>query len=109
MARGELVPDEYMIPVGAKATTETKQCADSWTDSQIEAMRSRLPIEYHAVPLDWLRSRWIDIRKRGTGGYRVNGQGPRKGSRKKKIPVTCPKCDHFFEVSRSGEAQERLF
>lgn len=82
MKKKFVVPDEFMVPLGAKITQETKQCADSWNDSIIAIYRSMLPVEYQAVPLDALRSRWIHIRKRGTEGYKTNGHGPGKGSRK---------------------------
>ncbi len=76
-----IVPDEYMIPLGAKYTKLTKTCADSWMDSQLAAMRAELPPQYHAVPTDILGARWRNIRKKGTEGYRINGKGPSKKSR----------------------------
>ncbi len=76
-----IVPDEFMIPVGAKYTKETGKCADSWSDSQLAAMRAELPPQYHAVPTDVLGMRWRNIRKKGTPGYRVDGKGPAKKSR----------------------------
>lgn len=79
--RGFIVPDEHMVSVGAEFTASSRRCADSWSDSEIALLRSKLPIQYHAVPLDALRKRWINIRKRGTAGYRVSGHGPAVGSR----------------------------
>jgi hypothetical protein len=67
-----------MVPVGAAGTNEFQKCADSWTDSEIANLRARLPVEYHGVPTDWLKTEWILIRKRGTDGYRVRGHGPSK-------------------------------
>ena len=72
---------DYLIPVGAEATATLGKCADSWTDSEIAVLRMKLPVEYHAWPLDDLRRRWINIRKAGTPGYRLRGTGPRVGSR----------------------------
>jgi hypothetical protein len=74
-----IVPDEFMISTGAKATKELGRCADSWTDSDVAILRAELPTQFHAVPLDALRRRWINIRKRGTEGFRLNGKGPSKG------------------------------
>ena len=71
-----IVPDEFMIPVGATGTALLERCADTWTDSDIELLRAQLPQQFHAVPTDALRTRWINIRKRGTPGYRLNGHGP---------------------------------
>lgn len=81
-----LVPDDLMIPLGAEATAHLEKCADNWSDSEVASLRSRLPYEYHAVPTDELRRQWINIRKRGTDGYRLNGHGPTKGSRKHATP-----------------------
>lgn len=82
MKKKFVVPDEFMVPLGAKITQETKQCADSWSDSIIAYYRNFLPFAYQFVPLDALRIRWTNIRKRGTEGYKTNGHGPGKGSRK---------------------------
>jgi hypothetical protein len=76
-----IVPRELMTPIGARWTAELLKCADNWSDSELAVMRSELPIQYHAVPLDELRRQWINIRKAGTAGYRVNGHGPSVGSR----------------------------
>ena len=92
MARQKhLVPNEFMIPVGAAATQRLKRCADSWLNSDLEQMRAELPPEYHAVPLDWLKNRWQSIRKIPTDGYKVNGKGPAKGSRIKAKKEKPPK------------------
>ena len=56
------------------------RCADYWTDSDIAVYRTRLPLEFHSVPLDALRRQWVNIRKKGTEGYHVNGHGPKKGT-----------------------------
>lgn len=77
------VPRDLMIDVGAWATREFQSCADTWTDSQLGRMRAKLPSEYHGIPLDHLRRYWINLRKNGTEGFRLNGKGPSKGSRKK--------------------------
>jgi hypothetical protein len=79
-----IVPDEYMIPVGRTATRETRKCADNWTDSDLAYYRSMLPPEFHSVPLDALKIRWINIRKKGTEGYRTDGHGPTKGWKARK-------------------------
>ena len=84
------VPDSLMIPIGQKWTKKLETCADSWSDSQIMVMRAELPQRYHAVPCDELRRLWINIRKRGTDGYRVNGKGPSVGSRIKKTRKPTP-------------------
>lgn len=76
------VPDEFMIPIGAKLTQELGYCTDSFTDSDLQLGRSQLPTQYHGVPTDILKIRWIAIRKTGTEGYRLDGKGPTKGSRK---------------------------
>lgn len=84
------VPEKLMVPIGAAATAGLGKCADSWSDSEVAELRVQLPVEYHAVPVDALRRQWINIRKRGTEGYRVSGKGPSIGSRikarKKKTP-----------------------
>lgn len=82
MKRRWTVPDELMIALGSRATAEFNRCADTWTDSEIASIRARLPQQYHAVPIDELRMQFQAIRKRGTPGFRVNGHGPAKGSRK---------------------------
>jgi hypothetical protein len=74
----DLVPTNLMVPIGADGTKEFGCCADTWNDSQISNLRSRLPLIYHAVPIDWLRAKWINIRKSGTPGYKTNGHGARK-------------------------------
>ena len=98
----QIVPAALMIPIGAEWTKQLKKCADSWSDSEVGVMRSQLPPMYHAVPLDQLRKMWINIRKKGTDGYRVSGKGPAKGSRVNKPRTPPPKwyldylnSDHF--------------
>jgi hypothetical protein len=71
-----IVPNDLMVPVGATFTEDSGRCADNWTDSDIALLRAQLPTQYHAVPVDALRRQWINIRKRGTPGYRINGHGP---------------------------------
>lgn len=83
-SRPFVVPDEYMKPVGARATQETGRCSDNWTDSELAYYRSLLPVQYHSVPLDALKIRWINIRKQGTPGYRTDGHGPSKGWKAKR-------------------------
>lgn len=73
-----IVPNEFMVPVGAQHTQDTGKCADSWTDSELQLLRSKLPPQYHAVPTDALGARWRNIRKRGTPGYHTKGHGPGK-------------------------------
>ena len=85
------VPMEYMVPIGVWATKEFGTCADTWSDSQLALLRSKLPPEYHAVPTDYLGKWWRNIRKNGTEGYKVNGNGPAKGSRKKTPMEKSPK------------------
>lgn len=80
-----IVPDDLMVPLGAKITQETGQCADSWTNSQLEYYRSMLPVQYQSVPLDALKIQWQNIRKRGKHeGYRTTGHGPSKGWKARK-------------------------
>ena len=100
-----IVPSNLMIPIGAEWTHQLKKCADSWSDSEVGIMRSQLPTQYHAVPLDQLRKMWINIPKKGTEGYRVAGKGPSKGSRTNKPRKNPPewyveylKSDHFCEL-----------
>ena len=73
MRKQQLVPLELMVVLGCKATKDWKTCADTWTDSEIEQLRAQLPMQFHAVPTDWLRSKWITIRKSGKyEGMKVN-------------------------------------
>jgi hypothetical protein len=97
MATSFLIPDEYMVPVGAFGTKAFGRCADGWLDSEIAMLRAKLPVQFHAVPIDHLRHRWIQIRKKGTPGYRVNGKGPAIGSRKSRIHVTNPRYRKYLD------------
>lgn len=100
MARKQwLVPRELLKPVGAAGTQRLKRCADTWTDSDVEALRAELPHEYHAVPIWWLRRAWMSIRKAKTPGYRVNGHGPGKGW--KEAPAW------YIEYLESGDWKQR--
>ena len=77
-----MVPMEHMITVGQWGTKEFASCADSWSESELQLLRAKLPKEYHAVPTDHLRKSWVNLRKQHTPGFRVNGHGPTK----KRIP-----------------------
>jgi hypothetical protein len=90
------VPDQYMIPIGARYTKELEKCADSWSDSEVAIMRAELPPEYHAVPLDELRRQWINLRKRAAEGFRLNGVGPSIGSRKRGLPPVDPRYAEYL-------------
>ena len=91
------VPDELMIPIGAEATARLKKCADNWSDSEVAELRVTLPLQYHAVPLDALRRQFINIRKKGTEGFRLNGIGPTKGSRSKKSKPVPPGYQDYLD------------
>lgn len=86
-----LVPKELLIPLGQWATTEFKKCADNWSDSEMAEIRARLDTKYHAVPLDALRRLFINLRKNKTPGFKVNGHGAAKGSRRKSTRKKPPK------------------
>lgn len=80
----KVVPDEFMIPLGAKMTKELGTCADSWSDSDIKFYIPQLPQQYHIAPVDAFRRQMINLRKRGTPGFRLNGKGPSVESKVKK-------------------------
>jgi hypothetical protein len=102
-----VVPDEYMIPLGAEATKRLQKCADYWNPRELNELREQLPREFHDVDLEDLRRRWINIRKNRTPGYKVSGHGPENGSMKRpKIPERaqefllqhlCPTCRTILE------------
>lgn len=87
----QLIPKDIMEPIGAEGTKMFKKCADTWMDSEVAQLRALLPAKYHGVPLDWCKIEWVRFRKAGTEGYRVNGHGPKKGSRKKAKKPPYPK------------------
>ena len=83
--RKKLVPDDVLIPIGAQMTRELGSCADSWSDSEITRYHcTQLPMEYRSVPVDELRRMHINIRKKGTEGYRTDGKGPSVGWKARK-------------------------
>jgi hypothetical protein len=92
-----VVPNDIMDPIGVAGTQEFGKCADSWMDSEVGLLRARLPAQYHAVPIDILRSRWITRRKRGITGYRLHGVGPAKESRKSRIHVIPEKYKAYLD------------
>jgi hypothetical protein len=92
-----VVPDDIMDEVGIGGTQEFGKCADTWMDSEVGLLRARLPEQYHAVPIDLLRARWITRRKKGIDGYRLSGVGPAKGSRKSRIHVIPEKYRAYLE------------
>ncbi len=93
--RRKLVPRELMIEVGSKYTKITQKCADSWDDSTLRQARAELPLQFHAVPTDWLKIEWQNLRKNlsNAGDYRMNvgGHGPAKGSRTNRPRKSPPK------------------
>ncbi len=79
-----LIPFEILDPIGIEGTKTFARCADNWTDSEVGQLRARLPIQYHAVPLDALRRMWARRRQKGVEGYKLNGTGPKKGWKEKR-------------------------
>lgn len=77
------VPDHVMLELGTEATKDLNKCADNWSDSEILSLRARLPQPYHAVPPDELRRQWVNLRKRGESGMKLNGHGAAKGWKEK--------------------------
>lgn len=69
------IPVELLIAIGSQATAETGRCADSWNDSQIALYRSRLPVQFHAYPLDELRRKVINLRKKASMGSEQKARG----------------------------------
>lgn len=97
-----IVPDDLLIPIGAYGTKHFGKCCDNWNDSEVMELRCQLPPMYHVTPVDALRRAWINIRKRGTDGYRVNGHGPSVGSRRlKEVP------DEYRSYLLSDDWKER--
>jgi hypothetical protein len=57
-----LIPNSIMIPIGAQATKDSGTCADNWTNSFIDSLRAKLPVEYHDVPVESMRRQFINLR-----------------------------------------------
>lgn len=77
-----IVPHDILDPIGKEYTQRLGKCADNWTDSEIEEMMVKLPLQYHCLSPESLRRMFITRRKRGTEGYQVGGLRSRNKPKK---------------------------
>ena len=90
---------QLLISAVAQAASRFHKGTDSLLNTELEVLRLDFPPKYQSLPLDYMQRSMMNLRKAGKTGPVNGGQGPRKGSRKKRSKPP----DIYLEYLKSKE------